>query len=177
MGSFDSAPSCTPLNYVAIHVHVYLLMCMHKNCGKFLGCCIPQRKCWVKLSPQINWKSKLTSCLSNSTPDDLLLLQHFLSQQYYSQNLQFVSVWAFLLFCFYFVAYYMITAGSLETSETKIYQNVFCWAHFICSKRVSFLRTESPLLIYYLTYYPKVARYMFTIQNPNYMGLEGWLYD
>lgn len=80
-----------------------------------------------------------------------------------------------VLFCF--VVYYMITEGSLETSETKIYQNVFCWAHFICSERVNFPRTESSLLICYLTYYPKVARYMTTIQNANYMGLEGWLYD
>ena len=35
MGSFYSAPSCTPLNYVAIHVHVYLLMCMHKIVENF----------------------------------------------------------------------------------------------------------------------------------------------
>lgn len=43
MGSFYSAPSCTPLNYVAIHVHVHLLMFVHKNCEKFLGCCIPEK--------------------------------------------------------------------------------------------------------------------------------------
>lgn len=44
----------------------------------------------VKLSPLINWKSKSASCLSNSTPYGLLLLQRFLSQQCYSQNLQYL---------------------------------------------------------------------------------------
>lgn len=134
MGSFYSAPSCTPLNYVAIHVHVHLLMYI-KIVKNFWVVVFLREN--VNLSPQINWKSKLASCLSNSTPYGLLLLQCFLSQQCYSQNLQLVSVWAFLLFCFYFVVCYMITAGSLEISETKIYQNVFFWAHFICSERVN----------------------------------------